>query len=154
MRVKVSQNFFLDEFIDPVTYEELGAKSIDQIDGKLIAIAQFVRTKLGKGITINNWFTGGKFKESGLRNPATKTGAKLSQHKLGKAIDLKASVVSGKDWHKFVKENSKELYKLGVRRIECDSIAKTWLHIDLREHNRLCIQVVDLVKVVKEYPLI
>jgi hypothetical protein len=152
-RIKVSENFFLDEFIDPVTYAELGAKSIDRISRKLIAIAQFIRTKTGKTIVINNWIAGGRFKESGLRQADTKTGSKLSQHKIGQAIDLKQLNVSGKDWHKFVEENAKELFRLGVRRIECDKLAATWLHIDLKEHNKQCIQVVDLTKVIKEIPL-
>jgi hypothetical protein len=146
-RISVSANFFLDEFIDPVTYSERGAASRDMIDRRLIDIAQFIRTKLGRGITVNNWFTGGRFKESGLRRADTKTGRPLSQHKIGKAIDVKASGMTGADWRKFVEENAKELFNLGVRRIEDESLTPTWLHIDLRPHDLgRVIRVVDLTK--------
>lgn len=148
--MKVSEHFDLREFIDPVTWAEYGVNSDKLIDGRLIDIAEFVRKKTDKGITINSWHMGGQFKESGLRNKNTTTGAKLSQHKLGKAIDLKAVGFNGTTWYSFVKENAKALYDLGVRRIEDKSLATTWLHIDLKEHGKKCIQVVDLVKVVEE----
>lgn len=146
----VSQYFDLREFIDPVTYKARGDESIGLINKKLISIADFIRIKLGKPITINNWHTGGQYKESGLRNPNSKTGAKFSQHKLGFAIDCKASGFGGNEWYTFVKENAKELYNLGVRRIEDKNIAITWLHIDCKEHGKKCIQVIDLVKVIEE----
>jgi hypothetical protein len=148
--MKVSEHFDLREFIDPETWAEYGINSDKLIDGKLIDIAEYVRIKIDKGVTINSWHMGGQFKESGLRNKNSTTGAKLSQHKLGKAIDLKAVGYSGNEWYEFVKKNVRELYALGVRRIEDKSLATTWLHIDLKEHGKKCIQVVDLKKVVEE----
>lgn len=146
----VSEHFCIQEFVDPQTFKDRGDSSIGLINRKLIDIAEFVRSKIGKPVTINNWHSGGQFKESGLRNPNTKTGAKLSQHKLGNAIDCKALGYSGNEWYKFVKDNAKELYNLGVRRIEDKSLATTWLHIDCKEHGKKCIQVIDLTKVVEE----
>jgi len=146
----VSEHFCIQEFVDPKTYKDRGDSSIGLINRKLIDIAEFVRSKIGKPITINNWHAGGQFKESGLRNPNTSTGAKLSQHKLGCAIDCKASGYSGDEWEIFVRENAKELYNLGVRRIEDKNLATTWLHIDTKEHGKKCIQIVDLVKVIGE----
>lgn len=142
-RLKVSDNFFLDEFVHPDAF----------IDARLVDIAQFIRNKLGVAITINNWFTGGQFKESGLRDKNTTTGSKLSQHKIGMAIDVKIAGFDGRKWHEFVKANAKELFELGARRIEDFTLATTWLHIDLKEHNKKCIQVVDLTKVVREIPV-
>lgn len=148
--MKISENFDLREFIDPITFAQKSSGAIDLIDRKLINIAEFIRVKIGQPVTINNWHIGGQFKESGLRNKNTTTGAKLSQHKLGKAIDVKAADYDGSDWYKFVKENAKELHDLGVRRIEDKSLATTWLHIDTKEHGKKCIQVVDLTKIVEE----
>lgn len=147
---KVSEHFDLREFIDPVTFQARGEQSIGLINRKLIDIAEFIRSKIGKPVTINNWHTGGQFKESGLRNPNSKTGAKYSQHKLGNAIDPKVSGFGGNEWYDFVKQNAKELYNLGARRIEDKTIATTWLHIDCKEHGKKCIQVVDLTKVTEE----
>lgn len=146
----VSEHFCIQEFVDPQTFKDRGEDSIGLINRKLIDIAEFIRSKIEKPVTINNWHAGGQFKESGLRHPNTKTGAKLSQHKLGNAIDVKALGFSGNEWYEFVKANAKELFNLGVRRIEDKNIAKTWLHIDTKEHGKKCIQVVDLVKVIEE----
>lgn len=148
--MKVSEHFDLREFVDPITYAQKSSAAIDLIDRKLIGIAEFIRNKIGQPVTINNWHNGGQFKESGLRNKNTSTGAKLSQHKLGKAIDTKVNGYDGQKWYDFVKENAKELYDLGVRRIEDKSLATTWLHIDTKEHGKKCIQVIDLTKVVEE----
>lgn len=146
----VSEHFDIREFVDPQTYKDRGEASIGLINKKLIDIAEFIRTKIEKSVTINNWHVGGQFKESGLRHPNTKTGAKLSQHKLGNAIDCKALGYSGNEWYDFVKANAKELFNLGVRRIEDKKLATTWLHIDCKEHGKQCIQVVDLTKVIEE----
>lgn len=146
----VSEHFCIQEFVDPQTFKDRGEASIGLINKKLIDIAEFIRSKIGKPVTINNWHTGGQYKESGLRNPNTKTGAKFSQHKLGNAIDCKASGFGGNEWYEFVNANAKELYNLGVRRIEDKKLATTWLHIDTKEHGKQCIQVIDLTKVIEE----
>jgi len=46
--MKVSANFYLQEFIDPDTYKRFGASSIWFIDRKIINLAQFIRERLGK----------------------------------------------------------------------------------------------------------
>jgi hypothetical protein len=145
-RIKVTDNFFLDEFIDPLTYNDLD-NGLSKIDKRLFQIAQFIRIKTGKSVTINNWFTGGQFKESGLRRSNTTTGQPLSMHKIGKAIDLKIAGWNGKMWRVFIEANAADLFALGVRRIEDDKLATTWLHIDLKEHTLgKFIRVIDLTK--------
>lgn len=149
--MQVSKHFDLREFVDPATFEQEGEHSAELIDKKLIDIAEFVREELGKPVAINNWHTGGQFKESGLRNQNTSTGAKKSAHKLGKAIDVKSSGMGGKEWYEFVKKHAKKLYDLGLRRIEDKKIATTWCHMDTKEHGKKgVIQVVDLTDVVEE----
>lgn len=146
-----SKYFDIQEFIDPATYSEEGENSITFIDKKLIDIAEFVRETLGKPVTINNWHTGGQYKESGLRNKNTTTGAKRSAHKLGKGIDVKAKEMVGNEWYEFVKKHAKKLYDLGLRRIEDKTLATTWCHMDTKEHGKKgIIQVVDLTKVTEE----
>ncbi len=147
---KVSEHFIAQEFINPETFKKEGAKSIKLIDPKLIDIAEFLRTDIGAPITINNWHIGGQYHESGLRDPNTSTGAKLSAHKVGKAIDPKAKGFDGQKWYEYVKKNAKKLYALGLRRIEDKSIATTWCHMDTKEHGKKCIQVVNLTDVVDE----
>ena len=48
----------------------------------------------------------------------------------------------------YVRDNAKEFYNLGLRRLEDISITKGWLHIDTWEHNTKpnSIRVVDRTK--------
>lgn len=148
--MKVNKYFDLREFVDPVTFAELGEESVDLLDEKLFKISEFVRETLDKPCTVNNWHTGGQYKESGLRNKNTTTGAKKSAHKLGKGMDIKAAGMGGEEWYEFVKKHAKELYALGLRRIEDKKIATTWCHMDTKEHGKAnVIQVVDLTEVVE-----
>lgn len=149
--MKVSEHFVIQEFVDQTTFEAEGENSITFIDKKLIDINEFIRIETGLPVTINNWHTGGQYKESGLRNKNTTTGAKKSAHKLGKATDSKVKGMGGKEWYDFVKKHAKKLYELGLRRIEDKSIATTWCHMDTKEHGKKgIIQVVDLTKITEE----
>lgn len=126
MRIKVSKNFYADEFLHP---EET---DINKIDLRLIEVAQWLRDVLGKSITINNYATGGQYKESGLRSQATTTGAKKSAHKEGKAIDIKVSGMTAKDVYEFCLRNSDTLYEMGIREIEDAQHTPTWTHLSTR----------------------
>lgn len=149
--MKISEHFVAQEFIDPVTFEQEGENAITFIDNKLIAINEFIRTETGLPVTINNWHTGGQFKESGLRNKNTTTGAKKSAHKLGKATDSKIKGWGGQEWYDFIVKHAKRLYDLGLRQIEDKSLATTWGHLSTREHGKKgIIQVVDLTKITEE----
>lgn len=153
--MKVSKNFTLEEFINPNDFAEHKEASIELIDPKIIQIAQFIRDDTGLAVTINDWHTGGKFKESGLREQNTKTGSKKSAHKTGHAIDVKIKGWGGKEWYEYVKKNAKKLYQLGARRIEDKSLATTWLHIDTKEHGiPNVITVIDLTDVVEKIKVI
>ena len=142
------KNFKIQDFINPITYAELGDDSIKLIDPKLIVLAEFIYEDTGLKPYINNWNEGGQYKESGLRDKDSKTGAPKSTHKLGKGMDLKIKGWGGKEWYEYVKKNFKKLYELGLRRIEDKSIATTWCHMDTKEHGlKDTIQIVDKVKV-------
>ena len=147
----ISKHFDLEEFIDPVTFEQEGEGSIAFIDRSLIDINEFIREESGLPIKINDWHKGGKFKESGLRDRNSTIGAKKSAHKLGKATDSKIKGWDGQDWYDFVKKHAKKLYELGLRQIEDKTLATTWGHLSTREHGKKgIIQVVDLTKVTEE----
>lgn len=126
MRIKVSKNFYADEFLHP---EET---DINKIDLRLIDVAQWLRDTLAKSITINNYATGGQYKESGLRSQTTTTGAKKSAHKEGKAIDIKVSGMTAKDVYEFCLRNSDTLYEMGIREIEDQRFCPSWVHLSTR----------------------
>jgi hypothetical protein len=134
-KIKVSDNFTLCEFIDPVTYDRFGAKSQRYIDPNIIKAAQYLRSITGLGITINNWATGGPYKESGLRNFETSTGAKYSAHKFGRAADLKIGDLNSFEmWDLIQKHEEVLMEKCNILRVEDPEYTKvkyrSWIHID------------------------
>lgn len=168
-RIQVSENFYLDEFIDPHTYFNDTDNGRSRLDIRLIPIAQRLRTLYGEPIFINNWWEIFKKYEmtrskiqiiaiienmnkdgeiniwSGIRTNRCSIGASKSAHKLGKAIDPKGDE---KKMYDIVKENAKEFHAMGVRRLEDISITNGWLHIDTLERNTKpnSIRVVDKTK--------
>jgi len=135
-RKKVSANFFEDEFLHP------NETDISKVDPKLIVIAQWIREQIGKSVTINNYATGGQYKESGLRDINTKTGAKKSAHKEGKAIDIKVKGMLASDVFDWCIDRQTELYALGVREIENKVYTKSWTHLSTRG-NHLAIKIIN-----------
>jgi hypothetical protein len=134
-RITVSKNFKLDEFIHPDIYNIYKSQSIKFIDVRLITIAQEIREDLGLPLTINTWYNGGGFKNSGLRKFDSTTGAKMSQHKFGRAIDLKCSKCDALKIAEVILNNKEKYLKLGVGRLENPAITKTWLHVDLASYH-------------------
>lgn len=134
-RYKVSDNFYLDEFINPNTYNRFGLKSSRYIRKELIETAQLFRSITNSPITINNWLNGGSYSESGLRDWRTPTGAKYSMHKFGQALDIKCGGLTSFQMFDVISDNWYMFYKLGIRRVEHPNYTKGknrgWLHIDM-----------------------
>lgn len=124
-------NFIIQEFVPKSIYEALGEGSTKLMDERIIILSQLFRTRYGK-ITINSWHNGGQYKESGLRLPETTTGAKYSQHKYGRAVDLKFEDHTIQEIYSDVIKNTKLFHEKGLRVIEDIAFTKTWLHIDCR----------------------
>ena len=133
-RIKVSKNFFLDEYVTPEFYAKWGVKCIWWIRPELITVDQFIRDRFGIPSVINNWWHGFYRDQSGLRYPEAEIGAGDSLHKFGCASDNK---FQGKD-HSFYDDvradiiaNFVTLYKpLGLTTMEVNT--PNWLHKDCR----------------------
>ncbi|MBN1340741.1 MAG: hypothetical protein JXA03_15540 [Bacteroidales bacterium] len=129
--MKISEYFILKEFIDPAIYAARGDKSIELIDSRLIDIAMYFRLYFGEPVIINNWHTGGGYKESGLRSFTTKTGAFYSQHKYGRAIDMKFIGVQASDVIAEVQRKWRKFRSCGMTTMETGT--PTWVHVDCRQ---------------------
>lgn len=162
-RIKVSTNFYLDEFVDPYTYFNEKDHGRSKLDERIIDIAQQLRNDLGHSLRINNWWNyyvanKGKMsvskiirniersdlsKWSGYRSWRCKIGASRSAHRSGQAIDPKGNEDT---MFNIVKNNARKYYNLGVRRLEDPKITNGWLHLDTLERNTVpnSIRVVDL----------
>jgi len=100
MSLYKTDHFKIHELVYPELYE-LAVKSRKVgllwqfMDQELLIAIDRIREFINTSTTINDYAWGGRFKESGLRNHFTKTGATMSAHKSGKACDLK---FSGNGW--------------------------------------------------------
>ena len=101
------------------------------IDKELLSVLDALREEFGP-ITINNWKSGGQYKESGLRMPNTGTGASFSQHKFGKAADLKFKNHTVQDVYKAILANEAKWVAKGLTTLENITATPSWLHIDVR----------------------
>jgi hypothetical protein len=133
-RIKISDNFFLDEYVTREFYMRWEEKCIWWIRPEVIKIDQFLRNRFGLPITINNWWDNGNIEQRGLRYPFTKTGAGDSMHKFGCASD-KVFETAREEFYAEVRhdivKNFKQLYQpLGLTTIETNTDG--WLHTDCR----------------------
>jgi hypothetical protein len=137
--LKLTSNFSLQEFIDPDTYKRFGTSSVWFIDPKIVTLAQFIRERLGKPCTINNWSSGGQYQYSGFRPPKCSVGASMSQHRFGRAIDLKVKGMKADEVREDIIQNFDIYKKVGLTTIEDGAFAPTWCHIDIRDTEGLLI---------------
>lgn len=133
-RKKASRSFYEDEFVYP-------GGDFKKVDPKLVVVAQWLRDAFDAPVTINNYATGGQYKESGLRDINTKTGAKKSAHKEGKAIDIKVKGMTAKEVYDWCLSKQTELYAMGIREIEDNAYTPTWTHLATRG-NHLSIKII------------
>jgi hypothetical protein len=144
--VKLTNNFYLKEFIDPETYKQYGDSSIWFIDEKIINIAQRLRDRLGVVLYINTWFIpGGSFAYSGFRPPGCQVGATRSQHCFGRAIDIK-TVDNRQSGAQMIRDEITTHYKtykdLGLTTIEHEDFAPTWCHLDTRQTKQKSLKII------------
>ncbi|MEI7727784.1 MAG: D-Ala-D-Ala carboxypeptidase family metallohydrolase [Bacteroidota bacterium] len=128
---KVSKDFDIREFVPKPVYAIYGDISIWFVDHRIILFCQWLRDYLKKSITINNWHLGGQYNESCFRLPDTMTGAKLSQHRHGRAADVKVSGYDPEEVRGIIRKNFDLVsVNYGISVIEKDT--PTWTHADCR----------------------
>lgn len=136
--MKVSTNFYLSEFIDPDTYKRFGDSSIWFIDPQIIQVAQFIRTRFDRSVTIN----GGGYKYSGFDPPGGfRKATSLSQHRFGRAIDIKTDNMP--EIYRDILQSPELYIKVGLTTIENIEATPTWLHLDCRWTKEDKIRVVN-----------
>jgi hypothetical protein len=150
-RIKVSENFFVDEYVPKEIHdliEKGDAKLSDYQDERIPVLMQWIRTNTGLSVTLNNWINGGPFDERGVRMPNTSTGASRSRHKFEKnlsgkiirksdGIDSQIGTMNGKQMFEWAEKNKIALFGLGVRCIEHYSFTPGWLHLDLHPRTKI-----------------
>lgn len=128
--MKVSKNFYLQEFVPLSMYEEEGERAIGAIDERIIISAQTLRDELGSPLSINTWHSGGERYESGLRVEGMTHYSRLSQHTYGRAVDIVSNKYLAQELREHILRNPRK-YPY-ITRLE-DKVS--WLHMDLKNTN-------------------
>lgn len=132
-RIPITDNFHLDEFIDPATYSARGAKSIELMDMSIILAIQHLRDITGKPITVNNWHKRGSLSMRGYRPEGTRTGARWSQHKYGRALDFNIEGMTTREVHALILQHEQFFVeRQWITVIERAEDSPRWIHIDCR----------------------
>lgn len=130
--VKLTDNFTIHEFVPKSVYERFGNKSIWFIDIRIVRICQFLRDYIDRPLKINDWHIGGSFQNSGFRLSDETVGSPMSQHKYGRAADIKIEGFSTDEIHEAILNNWGELSAIGLTTLEKAIKTPTWCHLDTR----------------------
>jgi hypothetical protein len=123
--------FQLQEVVHHSFIQARGEKAWELMDDRILRGADWLREKFGACV-VNGKLGERRFTESGLREWDTKTGGQFSQHKFGRALDLKFLKVSVKEVYDYIVRNPAEARLNGITTVEDISFTATWLHIDCR----------------------
>ena len=137
-----SKYFKIQELVSKAVYEKYGEKSWEFIDERLIKTLDLLREHFNKPITVNNWIFGGNLHQRGLRANKdeivkNKSDYYISQHCLGKAVDLNVKGMTAQEVYEDILKN-KGKFPL-IARIENIKNTPTWVHIDVANVNEFKI---------------
>lgn len=136
-----SNHFDIREFVHPRTWAELGESSARcqwLIDPKIVRVCDLIRELSGVPCIVNNWhfYKPGpgakKYVSSGYRAHWDSTGASYSQHRAGRAADIKPRGYTPEMALKLITNNLALFLDAGLTTIEDISTTQTWLHVDCR----------------------
>jgi hypothetical protein len=135
----IKKFFLIEEFVSPKVYKKHGERAWKFLCPRLLHTILIIRKEIGKPITINNWHTGGSFKQRGLRSnlgyiflSKFKKGILyLSGHVLGVAVDFDVKGMTAQQVRVWLVQNQDILpYKI---RLENKLKGKpiSWVHLDM-----------------------
>jgi len=151
------QHFIVQEFVTPKAYLAYGQSSWRFINIGTVKIAEFLRNYFDAPIYINTWHSKllirriGLRKESGYRNPSTKTGSDWSAHKRGMAIDIKVKGIDAPEVQAEIIKNYDCVFKgIGITAIELNT--PTWTHITNENWQSDELKLISFYKKPKKKP--
>jgi hypothetical protein len=137
------KHFLIEQLVPPEISSARGDGAWELLDSAaLISLDQLVDA-FGR-MTVNNWHTGGNFRESGLRLPGTRTGAVFSQHKYGRAFDIKPIDVKPQFiYAEILKDPKRFPFITTLEDISATSTPSGgWVHFDTRNNPAPGIRIV------------
>ena len=132
----IADNFVIEELVCKDVYDKFKDKAWQLFDPRLIITLDWLRERLNKPIYVNNWDSGGKFDERGLRCiqcPLVKKAIAenrlyMSAHMLGQAVDMDIEGLVAEEVRQWLVKNKNTLpYPI---RLEADV---SWVHLDVQD---------------------
>jgi hypothetical protein len=134
--MKIKDYFNIRELVDKDVYNRYGDKGWKFFCPLLLENLLILREGLNIPLVINNWYSGGKFSQRGLRHNRSemvknKSGIYLSPHMMGKAVDFHSPNMSSTDIRRWIKENE-DLFTCKIRLEEYFKGHEIgWVHFDV-----------------------
>ena len=131
--MRLTPNFFLQEFVPKSIYKKYGNFCIKFLDDRVIHLTQSIRDHFNKPLFVNTWHLkvsgGNHFR--GLRQFNCKVGSALSQHKYCRAVDFHIENLSPIEIQEELIKNTIKFKELGLNRMENVEKTPTWNHCDI-----------------------
>lgn len=129
----IPKHFITEELVDPITFKELGKRALEVcFDERILIQIDLIREYFNVPVTVNNWKTGGDFKDRGFRRSESYTGSQYSQHRFGRAIDFDVKDLTADVVRKEIIKNQNSYYFKYITRME-ENV--NWVHIDCMNSN-------------------
>ena len=126
--MKLTENWSLHEIAHPDILATVGNRCADFLHPELANTCQALRDQFG-ALFANGMFNGQLFTSSGLRLPLGHTGAMMSDHKFGCAVDLKSHTVTPINMQNYIIMHQDQFPY--ITRLESALVTKTWLHVSV-----------------------
>lgn len=130
------KHFILAELVCKHVYYKYGQTAWQFLDPRLLITLDWIREKLERKITVNNWIWGGDFTQRGLRcnlcalvkSKTEKGKIYLSPHPLGQGADFDVEGMTAGEVRAWLIENQEELpYPIRIESMV------SWIHLDVRD---------------------
>ena len=122
-------HFTAQELVPQAIYDHYGDDSFMFIDNKILITLDLIREYFKSPVIVNNWHKGGNLENRCFRSWDTRVGARLSQHKLGKAVDFNVVGLTADEIRKEIIENQDNIFFESIMRME---LGTSWVHIDIK----------------------
>lgn len=126
--------FKLYELVPKDYYNKYGTILWYLFDNRILIMADSLRKRYGK-LIINDWYWNGTNQYRGWRPFDTNIGAKFSQHKWGRALDIIPQEVESSVIRKDIKSDPNNYDFRFITCIE-DFEGMSWVHIDCRNWDK------------------
>ena len=141
--MKISPHFDIEEFVPQQIHQIYGDQSVWFIDIRLVEGMEWLRAYFNASIIINNWHQSGPFQNRGFRSPAATTGARLSQHKFGRACDFNVvGIKPDQVYDRLVADWGEVSKHTFFTTMEDKADTPSWSHIDGRVHKEQGVLIV------------